>query len=127
MSPAQRSNLALRVLMEVGVVVAFGWWGFDEGGNTATSIVLAIAVPAVGFGFWGLVDFRWAGRWAEPARLAQELAVSCLAAAAWYAAGQHAPAWTLAGLSLGYHALVYATGERLLERPPDTGSERVAA
>jgi Protein of unknown function (DUF2568) len=127
MSATQRINLVLRALMEVCVVVALGWWGFELGGSTASSILLAIAAPAIGFGFWGLVDFHWAGRLAEPARLIQELVVSCLAAVAWYAAGQHALAWMLAGLSLVYHALVYATGERLLGRAPETRGTRLPA
>ncbi len=127
MTLSQRISLALRVLMELGIVIAFGWWGYVTGGTTATSIVLAIAAPAIAFGFWGLVDFHWAGRLAEPLRLCQELAVSGVAAVAWYAADQHALAWTLAGISLGYHALVYATGERLLARPAETGRESSAA
>ena len=108
--------LALRVAMETGVVVALAMWGFHAGGGTGTEILLAIGAPLVGFGFWGAVDFRQAGRLAEPLRLVQELAVSGLAAVAWYAAGEHALAWALGLLSLGYHALVYATGGRLLER-----------
>jgi Protein of unknown function (DUF2568) len=121
MTPFQRICLVLRVTTEFGIVVAFGWWGYVTGGSTGGSIVLAIAAPAVAFGFWGLVDFRWAGRVGEPLRLCQELAVSLLAAVAWYAAGRHGLAWALAGMSLVYHLLVYATGERLLSQPAESG------
>ncbi len=121
MTTAQRGVLALRVLMEAGIVVALGWWGFHTGGSTASRIVLALGVPAVGFGFWGLVDFRRAGRAAEPMRLVQELAVSGLAAVAWYASGRHVLGWALGGVSIVYHALVYATGARLLEHRPGSG------
>ena len=82
----RRINLALRALMELGIVVAFGWWGWHAGLRGWSRGLLAIGVPLVGFGFWGLVDFRSAGRLAEPLRLGQELAVSGLAAWAWYAA-----------------------------------------
>jgi hypothetical protein len=41
-----------------------------------------LGAPLVGFGFWGAVDFHQAGRFAEPLRLIQELAISALAAVA---------------------------------------------
>lgn len=118
-SPATGSKalfiLTLRVLMETGVVVAFATWGYHVGGDTATRVGLAILVPVVGFGFWGLVDFHQAGRWAEALRLIQELVVSGLAAAAWYAAGYRIPGVALGVISIVYHAVVYATGQRLLK------------
>ncbi len=91
---AQRVNLVLRVTMESGIVLALAWWGFQATGNTVLDIVLGVGAPIVGFGVWGLLDFRWAGRWAEPLRLIEELAISGLAGLAWYAAGQHALAWS---------------------------------
>lgn len=57
------------------------------------------------------MDFHQAGRFAEPLRLAEELIISGLAAAALYAAGQHILGGALGGLSLGYHALVYLQGK----------------
>jgi Protein of unknown function (DUF2568) len=104
--------------MEVGVVAALAYWGADRGHGTAASIVFGIAAPVVGFGFWGAIDFRQAGRFAEPLRLTQELAVSGLAAVALYRAGEHNPALALGALSLVYHALVYACGSRLLPPAP---------
>jgi len=122
-SPSERLNLALRVLVEAGVVVALGYWGFHTGGNAAGKLALGLGAPALGFGFWGAVDFRWAGAAAEPLRLIQELAISGLAALAWYAAGQHALGIALAVLSLVYHGLVYASGERLLKSSKRVGVE----
>ena len=87
--------LVLRVLVEAGIVAAFAWWGYRAGAGTGMKILLAVGAPAVGFGFWGAVDFRQAGRLAEPLRLVQELAVSGLAAVALYAAGQHLLGWAL--------------------------------
>jgi Protein of unknown function (DUF2568) len=110
-----RLNLALRGLMEAGVVAALAWWGVATGDGTLLKILLGVGAPLVGFGFWGAVDFRRAGSFSEPLRLLQELAVSGLAAVAWYAAGRHALGVALAAISLVHHALVYALGERLLK------------
>ena len=101
--------------MELAIVVALAWWGAVTGTSAASSILLGVAAPLVGFGIWGLVDFHQAGRLGEPLRLIEELAISFLAAAGWYAAGQHLLGWGLAGLSVVYHVLVYATGRRLLK------------
>lgn len=124
-SPPERAGpklpgltLALRVLMETGIVAAFAYWGYHAGTSVGTRIIFAVGAPALGFGFWGAVDFRQAGPLAEPLRLVQELVISGLAAAALYAAGQHILGWALGLLSLGYHALVYVQGGRLLKQSP---------
>ena len=93
-------TLVLRVLMEAGIVAAFAYWGYRAGAGTGMKILLAAGAPALGFGFWGAVDFRQAGRLAEPLRLLQELAISGLAAVAVYAAGQHVLGWALGLLSV---------------------------
>ena len=54
--------------------------------------------------------------------------ISGLAAAAWYAAGRHGLGIALAGLSVVYHAVGYASGERLLKprdrsAPPSIGTD----
>jgi uncharacterized protein DUF2568 len=113
MTAVQRVNLVLRVSVEVGVVVAFADWGVHTGEGTVAKIVLAVAAPLVGFGFWGAVDFH-RFRLAERLRLIQELAISGLAAVAWYAAGRHILGSSLGALSIAYHAGVYASGQRLL-------------
>ena len=111
----EQLNLILRVAMECGVVAALAYWGVRAGDSTPMKVVLGVGAPAIGFGFWGAVDFHQAGRFAELARLTQELAVSGLAALAAYAAGQHTLGIGLASLSGVYHALVYASGARLLK------------
>jgi len=102
--------------METGIVVALAYWGYQTGSGAIEKIGLAIGAPLLGFGFWGLVDFRQAGRAAEPLRLVQELAVSGLAALALWSAGQPLLGLLLALVSIVYHGLVYATGGRLLKR-----------
>lgn len=109
------TNVAARGTLEAGIVAAFGYWGYTIGSNMPTRILLAILVPAIMFGFWGAVDFRFAGTHAEPLRLTQELAVTALASAALYATGHHALAWLLLGLSILHHAAVYLLGESLLK------------
>jgi uncharacterized protein DUF2568 len=115
MTGPQRVLLILRALIETGVVVALAVWGVHAGGSTATKVILGLGAPALGFGLWGAVDFHQAGRLAEPLRLAQELVLTLLAALALYAAGGHRLGVALGTLSIVYHALVYASGERLLE------------
>jgi len=104
--------------MEAAIVAALAMWGYHAGPGTVGKLVLALAAPAVGFGVWGAVDFRQAGRFAETLRLVQELVISGLAAATWYAAGQHAAGTALAIVSLACHGLVYLGGGRLLKTKP---------
>ncbi len=111
--------MAVRALMEAGLVAGVGYWGFAVG-QGALRAVLALAAPVLVFGFSEAVDFRFAGRWAEPRRLAQELAVTGLAALALVAAGQQQLGLALAGLSVLHHSAVYLLGERLI-RPPAEG------
>ena len=114
-------NVALRGGLEAGVVSALAYWGVHAADGTAGKVLLGIAAPAVGFGIWGAVDFRWFGRYAEPLRLTEELVISGLAAAALAVAGQPALAVGLAALSVVHHALVYALGDRLLKPGPAGG------
>jgi hypothetical protein len=107
-------NLGLRALMEFGVVAGLAYWGIETGDSTAAKVLLGVGAPAVGFGIWGAVDFRSAGRHAELLRLLEELAISGLAALALFTAGRQALGVALAAVSIVHHALVYATGERLL-------------
>jgi uncharacterized protein DUF2568 len=118
MSAMQKVNLTLRVLLELGVVAALAYWGVHAGQSGFAKVLLGIGAPLVGFGLWGAVDFHRSGH-GEILRLVQELLISGLAAAAWYAAGPHGLAIALATLSIVYHTFVFASGERLL-KPRDT-------
>ncbi len=114
-------NLALRAVMETGIVVGLAYWGYQTGSGTAVKIGLAVAAPVLVFGFWGAVDFRQVGQAAEGLRLVQELLVTGLVALALWTAGQHVLGVGMAAVSIGYHVLVYANGQRLLKsRPPRT-------
>ena len=106
-------NVGLRALMEIGVVAGFAVWGYGVGSNAWSSLVLALAVPAVVFGIWGLIDFRSAGSGAELLRLAEELLISVWPP--WHSIARAPFArWALTGLTVLHHTLVYLTGRRLL-------------
>lgn len=115
MSRIEKFNLALRGLMEFGVVVGFAYWGYQVGSNPLMKILLAIGTPLVGFGIWGMIDFRNAGTMAEGLRLTEELIISGLAAVAVYISGQHMVGILLAVISVVYHFSVYLSGARLLK------------
>jgi Protein of unknown function (DUF2568) len=123
-SAIERLSLTMRVMLEVGVVAALADWGIQTGQGTTAKVLLGLGVPLVGFGLWGAVDFHRA-RHAEGLRLVQELVISGLAAVAWYAAGAHLLGVALAAWSIVYHALVYASGARLL-KPVSAPSHRAA-
>lgn len=116
MMKVQWINLVLRALMESGIILALGYWGFQTGGSHGTKIILGIGAPLMGFGFWGLVDFRNAGPFAEPLRLIQELVISGVASFALYVLDAKGFAQLLAFVSLLHHVLVYASGETLLKK-----------
>ncbi len=108
-------NVGLRGLMELGLVVALGYWGAQLGKSTGAKLLLGLGVPTLVFGFWGTVDFHQAGSAAERLRLGEEVIVTGLAAGAWYAAGQHALGWALGITSIIHHILVYVLGGTLLQ------------
>jgi Protein of unknown function (DUF2568) len=115
LSPRQGVLLALRAVMETAIVLGLAYWGWQAGSSTIAKIGLAIGASIVGFGFWGLVDFHQVGRAAELLRLVEELVISGLVALAVWSAGLPVAGVLLALLSVVYHALVYATGGRLLK------------
>lgn len=43
-------TVALRALLEAGIVAGFAYWGYATGTGIAAKIVLAIGVPLLGFG-----------------------------------------------------------------------------
>ena len=109
-------NVALRALMELGIVVAFAYWGYHTGKSLTIKIILGIGAPLLGFGFWGIVDFHQAGKMSEALRLLQELIISGLAVTGFYFSGQILLAWILGILSVVHHSLVYALGEKLIKK-----------
>ena len=91
--------------MEAGIIAGLAFWGFQTGNEVIMKIILAVCVPVIIFGFWGLVDFHKAGKFSELFRLLQELLISAAAAFALYIAGQHALGWILAVDCSSYYRL----------------------
>lgn len=50
----ENANLALAFLLELGVVAALGFWGFQTGSGLLAKILLGIGAPLVAIVVWGL-------------------------------------------------------------------------
>lgn len=111
-----RLNVGLRATLELGIVVGLAVWGLHAGSSLTSRWLLAVAAPLLAFGFWGAIDFRQAGRYAEPLRLGQELAIDTLVALGFSAASLPILGWILAGLAVLHYGLVYTLGQRLVKR-----------
>lgn len=114
-SVLQWFNVGLRGLMELGIVVGLGYWGYQVGSTVLTKALLTVLTPLLVFGFWGLVDFHQAGSLAEPLRLLQELVICGGTAVALFVAGQPILAWIFGMIAIVQHGLVHLTGDRLLK------------
>ncbi|GET25906.1 YrdB family protein [Prolixibacter sp. NT017] len=73
-------NLLVSFLLEMGLIILAGLWGFQQGESSLTKYVLAIAVPAVIILLWGV----WAApkskrRLKNPVRTIFKLAMMALA------------------------------------------------
>lgn len=108
-------NLTLRAVMELGIIAALAYWGYQAGYSRLTAIGLAILLPLIGFGFWALVDFRKAGSLAEVLRLIQGLAISEVAVWSLFTAGAPLAGSILGLISIVHHILVYVLGGTLLK------------
>jgi hypothetical protein len=84
------ANLGLRFLLEIGLLVGFGWWGGHVAGWWA-----AVALPVTAALIWGSLLSPKAG-WTIPpaARLVLEVVLFGLAAAGYWDAGHP---WLAAG------------------------------
>lgn len=49
-------NLALRRLMQLGVVLAVGYWSYHASQRVLAKAVLGVLAPVLVFGFWEMVD-----------------------------------------------------------------------
>ena len=82
------SNLALRFLLELCALAAFGYWGFRTGGNLFAKLALGIGVPLLVVVLWGaFVAPNAAVHLVQPVSLILGLAILGLAAIALALAG----------------------------------------
>jgi Protein of unknown function (DUF2568) len=47
-------NLALAFLLELALLAAFGYWGFQTGSSTLVKVLLGIGIPLLAAVIWGI-------------------------------------------------------------------------
>ena len=96
MLPAlKNANLALSFLLELGALVAFGYWGFQTGAGLPLQLLQGLGAPALMVLVWGVfLAPTSARRLPDPARRGLALLIFGLAALSLVAAHQG----TLAGV-----------------------------
>jgi hypothetical protein len=116
-------NLAMRFLLELAALAAFGVWGYRSH-QSGLRTLLAVALPLCAASVWGVFavpdDPSRSGRApvpvSGPLRLVLELAFFGLASWALSRAGQPRLALLLGGLCLVHYALSYDRIGWLLQR-----------
>jgi hypothetical protein len=85
-------NLALTFLLELALLAAFGFWGFQSGGSTLMKILLGIGIPLLVAVIWGIFMAPNAARRLQGgAYLALKIVLFGLGVAALIAAGRTTP------------------------------------
>ena len=108
----KNANLALAFFLELGVLLALGYWGLQTGPTTIAKIGLGIGIPAVAVVVWGLFGAPKAvwhlnGPW----RLILEVVWFGSAAVALFAAGQRVLGVAFALVFVLNYSLTYALGQ----------------
>lgn len=86
----KNANAGLAFFLELGVLVALGYWGFQVGQGTIAKIGLGIGAPVVAAVVWSLFGAPTAvWHLYDPWRLILYIVFFGSAALALYAAGQH--------------------------------------
>jgi hypothetical protein len=94
------------------MLAALAYWGAQAGGSTAANVVLAIAAPVIAATLWGTFAAPKARRRLRRGpRVALELAIFAIAAAALAAAGEPVLAAVFAALVVVNTALLAALGD----------------
>jgi Protein of unknown function (DUF2568) len=105
----KNANLALAFFLELGVLVALGYWGFQMGQGTIAKIGLGIGAPLMAVVVWGLfgapnATWHLNGPW----RLILEVVFFGSAAVALFISGQRVLGVVFALVFVLNHALIYA-------------------
>ncbi|MGP9022637.1 YrdB family protein [Streptomyces sp. BR1] len=99
--PLHVLNEGSAFLLELCALAALAWWGYRTGGNTAVSLLLAVAAPGAAAVVWGLFA---APKARIPVPLAGVLTVKALvfaaAVAGLYTVGHHTLAIAFAAVAL---------------------------
>ena len=109
-TPFEWVAVSVRFLLELGVLVALGYWGYETG-TGAFRYVLAVGAPLAAAVVWGAVVAPKAAFSVSPSvRLAVSLVVFASAVGALYAVDRPALAAAFAAVVVVDTALVYALG-----------------
>jgi hypothetical protein len=106
------TNLGIRFLLELCVLVALGYWGFHTDKGVIVKIGLAIGTPLLAAIVWGTFASPNAPmQLSEPLRLILELVIFGAAAAALYAAGHPALCAFFVLIAVMNRFLMYVWGQ----------------
>ena len=90
------ANLAIRFLLELILLLAFGYWGFGAGESMPAKILLGIGIPLLAAAIWGrFLAPASTYRLKTPWLLIVEGGIFVLAIGALYTRGQAPWAWAL--------------------------------
>ena len=90
MATFRAANLGLRFILELCLLAALAYWGFQSGDGTLRHIVLGIGAPLLAAIYWGLfISPKARFPFALPVKLILEIVIFAIAIAALYATGQH--------------------------------------
>lgn len=108
----QNLNLALRFLLELCALAAFGYWGFQTGGNVFAKISFGIGAPLLIAVVWGFLGSPNAPVTLPPLQhLLLEVIIFGLPALALYAAGKQSWALIYAVLVISNRILMFIWGQ----------------
>lgn len=112
LSVIKNANLALAFFLELGVLAALAYWGFQTGQGALARIGLGIGAPLLAVVVWGLFGAPKAVWPLEgPWRLLLQVVFFGSAAVALFAAGQRVVGMVFALVFVLNCALVYALGQ----------------
>lgn len=113
MSIIKPANLALRFALEIGALIAIGYWGFQTGQNTLLKILLGVGLPLVAAVIWGtFVSPKAAKRLPEAGRFLIELLIFGGGVLALYAVNRPGLALVFAILVLIHLPLTFVLNQR---------------
>jgi hypothetical protein len=106
------ANVALRFLLELCILVALGYWGFQTGQGQLAKIALGIGFPLIAAVVWGLFGAP-GSPWQlhDPWHLVLEVILFGGAALALFVAGQRVLGLAFVLLFVMNRALMYAWGQ----------------
>ena len=101
-------NLALSFLLELAMLVAFGYWGFNTGDSTLVHWILGLGVPLVAIVIWSIFNAPLSKRrLPRTPRTILEAIMFSLGALALAVAGQTTPTVIFAVLIIINQILLY--------------------